>query len=74
MYSTLKVIFSKINDTCKYIPVFLSQGLLTFIYISLLSTVGENVAAQMRIKLFDSLLRQDVEFFDTHKTGELVDR
>lgn len=50
------------------------QGLLTFIYISLLSTVGENVAARMRIKLFDSLLRQDVEFFDTHKTGELVDR
>ncbi|XP_078334780.1 mitochondrial potassium channel ATP-binding subunit-like [Crassostrea virginica] len=50
------------------------QGLLTFVYISLLSTVGENVAARMRIKLFDSLLCQDVQFFDTHKTGELVDR
>ncbi|XP_061177199.1 mitochondrial potassium channel ATP-binding subunit-like [Saccostrea echinata] len=50
------------------------QGLLTFTYISLLSTVGENVAARMRRRLFDSLLRQDVEFFDTHKTGELVDR
>ena len=53
---------------------FFLQGLLTFVYISLLSTVGENVAARMRIKLFDSLLCQDVQFFDTHKTGELVDR
>lgn len=58
----------------KLLMFYSVQGLLTFIYISLLSTVGENVAARMRIKLFDSLLRQDVEFFDTHKTGELVDR
>lgn len=50
------------------------QGLLTFTYISLLSAVGENVALRMRTKLFDSLLRQDIAFFDTHKTGELVDR
>jgi ATP-binding cassette subfamily B (MDR/TAP) protein 8 len=50
------------------------QGLLTFTYISLLSAVGENVALQMRTRLFDSLLRQDIAFFDTHKTGELVDR
>lgn len=47
----------------KLLMFYSVQGLLTFIYISLLSTVGENVAARMRIKLFDSLLRQDVEFF-----------
>ncbi|KAK3101490.1 hypothetical protein FSP39_003998 [Pinctada imbricata] len=50
------------------------QGVLTFCYISLLSMVGENVAARMRTRLFESLLSQDVEFFDKHKTGELVDR
>jgi ATP-binding cassette subfamily B (MDR/TAP) protein 8 len=50
------------------------QGALTVSYISLLSNVGENLAARLRIKLFDSLLRQDIQFFDKHKTGELVDR
>ena len=43
-------------------------------YISLLSNVGENLASRLRVRLFDSLLRQDTEFFDRHKTGELIDR
>lgn len=50
------------------------QGLLTVSYIALLSNVGENMAAKLKIRLFDSLLRQDIKFFDKHKTGELVDR
>ena len=43
-------------------------------YISLLSNIGENLAARLRTSLFSSLLRQDIEFFDRHKTGELIDR
>jgi len=43
-------------------------------YISLLSNVGENLAAKLKIDLFNSLLKQDIQFFDKHKTGELVDR
>ncbi|KAL4224808.1 ATP-binding cassette [Mactra antiquata] len=54
--------------------IYLAQGALTVSYISLLSNVGENLAAKLRIKLFDSLLRQDIQFFDKHKTGELIDR
>ncbi|XP_060555918.1 mitochondrial potassium channel ATP-binding subunit-like [Ruditapes philippinarum] len=58
----------------KLIGTYLIQGALTVSYISLLSNVGENLAARLRVKLFDSLLRQDIQFFDKHKTGELVDR
>ncbi|KAK3608510.1 hypothetical protein CHS0354_010363 [Potamilus streckersoni] len=58
----------------KLIGAYILQGVFTFIYISILSNVGENLAAKMRTKLFESLLRQDIEFFDRHKTGELVDR
>ena len=47
---------------------------MTFCYVSLLSTVGENVAARLRKQLFDAYLRQDIEFFDRNKTGELIDR
>ncbi|XP_043923540.1 mitochondrial potassium channel ATP-binding subunit [Protopterus annectens] len=50
------------------------QGLLTCGYIVLLSRAGERIAADMRKSLFTSLLRQDVAFFDAHKTGQLVNR
>lgn len=58
----------------KMIGYYAIQSILTCSYLSLLSTVGENMAARMRTHLFDSILRQDIEFFDKHKTGELVDR
>ncbi|XP_054975517.1 mitochondrial potassium channel ATP-binding subunit [Sorex araneus] len=50
------------------------QGLLTFGYLALLSRMGERMAVDMRGRLFGSLLRQDIAFFDAKKTGQLVSR
>ena len=50
------------------------QAAATCGYISLLSTVGERLAARMREALFSSLIRQDIAFFDDHGTGELINR
>jgi ATP-binding cassette, subfamily B (MDR/TAP), member 8 len=50
------------------------QGVLTSVYISLLSAMAENVAARMRHNLFQSLIVQDIAFFDANKTGEIVNR
>lgn len=50
------------------------QAGLTFINISMLASAGERLAARLRIALFGNLLRQDIAFFDAHKTGELVSR
>ncbi|EDV28750.1 uncharacterized protein TRIADDRAFT_19732 [Trichoplax adhaerens] len=50
------------------------QAALTCTYITLLSTIGENIAARMRKKLFASLMKQDVAFFDKYKTGEIISR
>uniref|UniRef100_A0A8C7VYY2 Mitochondrial potassium channel ATP-binding subunit n=1 Tax=Oncorhynchus mykiss TaxID=8022 RepID=A0A8C7VYY2_ONCMY len=58
----------------KLLGLYGLQGLLTTGYIILLSRVGERVAADMRKTLFQSLLRQDVAFFDSNKTGMLVNR
>ncbi|XP_034090445.1 mitochondrial potassium channel ATP-binding subunit [Gymnodraco acuticeps] len=58
----------------KLLGLYGIQGLLTSGYITLLSRVGERVAADMRKTLFASLLRQDVAFFDANKTGLLVNR
>lgn len=54
--------------------VYAVQSLFTFCYITLLAIVGENMASRLRKRLFLALLQQDIEFFDKHKTGQLVDR
>ncbi|GFR75693.1 ATP-binding cassette sub-family B member 8, mitochondrial [Elysia marginata] len=58
----------------KLLGVYALQSLLTFCYITMLAVVGENMASRLRKQLFSALLQQDIEFFDSHKTGQLVDR
>ena len=58
----------------KLVSIYITQGVLTFVYISLLSSFGERLAARLRNSLFTSLVKQDVQFFDAHKTGELISR
>lgn len=57
----------------KLLLYYLSQGALTFMCISFLSNAGERIACELRKNLFASFLRQDVAFYDEHKTGELID-
>ncbi len=62
------------KPSIKLIWNFSLQAGLTFLYITLLSSFGERFAARLRIALFDSLINQDIAFFDAHKTGEIVNR
>jgi ATP-binding cassette subfamily B (MDR/TAP) protein 8 len=50
------------------------QAAATFTYIYSLSIVGEGVATELRRRMFASMLNQDIVFFDTHMTGEIVSR
>ena len=68
---SLDVLF---NPAVKLVINFSMQAGLTFLYITLLSSFGERLAARMRIALFQSLISQDIAFFDSHKTGEMVNR
>lgn len=54
--------------------LYLCQAAFTFVYIHSLSCVGERVASQLRQDLFTTIIEQDVAFFDSHRTGELVNR
>jgi len=54
--------------------LYLGQAALTFAYIYSLSCVGERIAVSMRKDLFSSIVRQDIAFFDEHKSGEIVSR
>ncbi|KAH8396319.1 hypothetical protein KR222_008114, partial [Zaprionus bogoriensis] len=56
------------------LSLYMLQSGFTFMYIYLLSRVGEQMAARLRQDLFRQMLLQDVAFFDEHRTGELVNR
>ncbi|XP_060805633.1 mitochondrial potassium channel ATP-binding subunit [Amyelois transitella] len=58
----------------KLVSLYIGQAAFTFLYINLLSQVGEKVACQMKQDLFVSILQQDMTFFDRERTGELVNR
>ena len=36
--------------------------------------IGERLATKMREDLFASILRQDIAFYDSHKSGEIMSR
>lgn len=40
----------------------------------MLSNLGERVAFQMKSDLFESILKQDISFFDEQRTGEIINR
>uniref|UniRef100_A0AAG5DFJ4 Mitochondrial potassium channel ATP-binding subunit n=1 Tax=Anopheles atroparvus TaxID=41427 RepID=A0AAG5DFJ4_ANOAO len=54
--------------------MYLAQSGFTFLYILLLSQIGEQMAASIRQDLFHQIIIQDLEFFDHNRTGELVNR
>lgn len=54
--------------------MYVLQSCFTFIYILLLSQIGEQMAARIRQDLFKQIILQDLSFFDKNRTGELVNR
>lgn len=54
--------------------MYLFQSAFTFVYIWLLSEIGEQMAAKLRQDLFKQIIIQDLSFFDANRTGELVNR
>ncbi|VDM38453.1 unnamed protein product [Toxocara canis] len=55
----------------KLLFTYAAQAVLTFLYITFLSLMGERMAADLRMTLFERLLHQDMSFYDATLTGEL---
>ncbi|XP_058833428.1 mitochondrial potassium channel ATP-binding subunit [Topomyia yanbarensis] len=58
----------------RLLGMYIAQAGFTFVYIFLLSQIGEQMAAKIRQDLFRQIIIQDLEFFDENRTGELVNR
>lgn len=58
-----------INKFC-----FKLLGAFSTITINALSTLGENIAVDLRMQLFKSLINQDIEFFDKKRVGDIMSK
>lgn len=66
---------SEINRTMIYVLI-LHTTALCFQYVrsSIMGTAGVRIVARTRNQLYQSIVRQDIAFFDVTKTGELTSR
>uniref|UniRef100_A0A0N5B7B5 Mitochondrial potassium channel ATP-binding subunit n=1 Tax=Strongyloides papillosus TaxID=174720 RepID=A0A0N5B7B5_STREA len=58
----------------KLLGYYLFQSLLTFGYIFFISVMGEKMATNLRVQLFNHLIYHDMTFFDKQRIGEICDR
>jgi ABC transporter fused permease/ATP-binding protein len=56
------------------VVIFLIQAIAVALRYVLFSVAGERVVARLRVALYQSLMRQEIAFFDEHRTGELTNR
>jgi ABC-type multidrug transport system fused ATPase/permease subunit len=45
-----------------------------FICTTIQGIIGERLVARLRCELYSAIMKQEIDFFDEHKTGELVSR
>ncbi|KAI7864759.1 ABC transporter type 1, transmembrane domain-containing protein, partial [Spinellus fusiger] len=58
----------------RLLALLAAQGFFTFAHITLVTRFGEKVAIRLRSDLFAAIVHQDISFFDSHRSGELVGR
>jgi len=56
------------------VVLFLIQGVFAMLRAWLYTVAGERVVTDLRSDLYQAILRQDIGFFDTSRTGELTNR
>jgi ATP-binding cassette subfamily B protein len=54
--------------------IFAIMAVFAMLRAWLFTAAGERIVADLRSRLFDAILRQDIEFFDHSRTGELTNR
>ncbi|XP_041351268.1 ATP-binding cassette sub-family B member 10, mitochondrial-like [Gigantopelta aegis] len=65
----------RLKDICKILlVVFIMGSLANFGRVYLMQIAGQNIVKRLREKLFGSIIKQEIAFFDKTKTGELINR
>ena len=62
------------NQVNLLIGMSVAQGILSSLRGCFISIVGRKIATAVRVDLFDSIIKQDIHFFDKNKSGQLISR
>lgn len=62
------------NGVLSLLGVSVANALFTWLYIKLVGELGEVIAKDLRVRLFEQLLDESVAFFDSHSVAELLSR
>lgn len=66
---------SEISEIMAMVLIFHGAGVLGgFLRAAIMQVAGERVVARLRNRLYRSILNQEIAFFDSTKSGELVSR
>ena len=64
-----------VNQFAGWLLILFAVGALaTGVRAYLFTVSGERIVTRLRAQLYDRLIRREVAFFDTHRTGELTNR
>jgi ABC-type multidrug transport system fused ATPase/permease subunit len=73
--ATYEAGMSKLNESIVLIGIiFVASGVFTVVRTAMFSIAGERVSARLRVQLFHSLCSQDIAFYDSARSGELINR
>ena len=65
----------QLNQVCSaLLVVFVLGGVANFGRAYILTAASQRIVRRLRGTLFNSIMRQEVGFFDKNKTGELINR
>lgn len=68
-------LIEKLNIVCQIlVVVFVVGGVANFGRVYLMQVAGQRIIRQLREKLFGSVIKQEMGFFDKTRTGELINR
>ena len=62
------------KTTLLLVLMFVVSSVFALIRGALFTLAGERLVARFRVRLFDAILHQDIEFFDRNQSGELQSR
>jgi ABC-type multidrug transport system fused ATPase/permease subunit len=73
--ATYEAGMSRLNESIVLMGIiFVASGVFTVLRTAMFSIAGERVSARLRVQLFHSLCSQDIAFYDSARSGELINR
>lgn len=73
--ATYEAGMSRLNESIVLMGIiFVASGIFTVLRTAMFSIAGERVSARLRVQLFHSLCSQDIAFYDSARSGELINR